>query len=176
MNEPDIYSPPDAELHGAADRSSSIDTDSNMASRWARLGAYLVDTLLLILFFGVVLYLTGTSWEELGENELTVVDHIYYFFVGLGGYLFLNGYLLHKQGQTIGKWALGIKIVSFKSNKVLPLWKVFLIRYVPPVTVAMLPFVGIVLALVNDLFIFRKDKRCIHDHLAGTKVIKEHAQ
>jgi len=90
-------------------------------------------------------------------------------------YLVLNGYLLHKRGQTIGKWALGIKIVSLHNEKILPLWKVFFVRYVPQVLVAMIPLAGSILILINDLFIFRKNKRCVHDYIAGTKVIREYA-
>jgi hypothetical protein len=31
--------------------------------------------------------------------------------------------------------------------------------------------VGTFLVLVDVLFIFRKDRRCVHDHIAGTRVV-----
>ena len=174
MSEINIYSPPDADLSGPSEELNSAEIDKHLASRWARLGAYLIDTIILILPYVAVFILTD-FWEGTLNEGISVTEQIAYFFVGLAQYLLVNGYLLHRRGQTIGKWVLGIKIVSVKSNKILPLWKVFLVRYVVFAVIAMLPFVGYLLAIVNDLFIFRKDKRCIHDHLAGTRVIKEHA-
>jgi uncharacterized RDD family membrane protein YckC len=128
----------------------------------------------MLLPFVAIFSLTD-SWDDAANQNYSISEQLLYFVMGLAQYLIVNGYLLHSRGQTVGKWVLGIKIVSFKTNEILPLWKVFFVRYVPPAIVAMLPLVGIFLAIVNDLFIFRKDKRCIHDHLAGTKVINEYA-
>jgi hypothetical protein len=36
---------------------------------------------------------------------------------------------------------------------------------------AQIPMIGAVVALANILFIFGKEQRCLHDRLAGTKVI-----
>jgi uncharacterized RDD family membrane protein YckC len=174
MNKPNIYSPPDADLNGASEESKSLEIDENLAGRWARLGAYIIDSIILILPFVAIFVLTD-SWEGAANRDYSVSEQLIYFLIGIAQYLLVNGYLLHRRGQTVGKWVLGIRIVSFNTNKILPLWKVFLVRYVPPAIVAMLPLVGVFLAIINDLFIFRKDKRCIHDHLAGTKVIKEYA-
>ena len=174
MNKPNIYSPPDADLDRTSGESKSVYTDENLASRWARLGAYLIDSILLILPFVAFYVLTGAS-NNAADQNFSVSEQLFYYVLGLAQYLVMHGYLLHRRGQTIGKWVLGIEIVSFKSNKILPLWKVFFVRYMPQVVVAIIPFVGFLLAIINDLFIFRKDKRCIHDHLAGTKVVKEHA-
>jgi uncharacterized RDD family membrane protein YckC len=38
--------------------------------------------------------------------------------------------------------------------------------------VALIPVIGGFLPLVDVLFIFRHDRRCIHDLLAGTNVVK----
>jgi uncharacterized RDD family membrane protein YckC len=174
MNIPNIYSPPQADHNGASEESKSFEIDENLASRWARLGASIIDSIILILPYAAILVLTD-SWEDAASQDYSVSEQLLFIPMGLAQYLLVNGYLLHRRGQTVGKWVLGIKIVSFNTSKTLPLWKVFLIRYVPLGIVAMLPLVGVFLAIINDLFIFRKDKRCIHDHLAGTKVIKEYA-
>ena len=76
--------------------------------------------------------------------------------------------LLSKNGQTIGKKALNIRIVmvsfgqngGFVPNVVVRAWGAFLI--------SLIPLVG----LVDVLFIFREDQRCIHDLIAGTEVIR----
>jgi hypothetical protein len=44
-------------------------------------------------------------------------------------------------------------------------------RYVSQWLMGMVPVIGILLRLADVLAIFREDKRCIHDHLAKTKVI-----
>ena len=174
MNKPNIYSPPNSDLKSDAETLKSSDIDEDLASRWARLGAYIVDSIILILPY-VAIYSLTDYWDEATIKDISISEQLLYVLMGLAQYLIVNGYLLHGRGQTVGKWVLGIKIVSFETDKILPLWKVFFVRYVPPATVAMLPFVGVILAIINDLFIFRKDKRCIHDHLAGTKVINEYA-
>jgi hypothetical protein len=44
-------------------------------------------------------------------------------------------------------------------------------RYCVMWLVSLLPSVGVVVNLVDDLPIFRSDRRCLHDLIAGTKVI-----
>ena len=177
MENESIYSPPRADLDGTTAQNSSEETeyiDINLASRWARLGAALIDVLVLVAPYAVFIY--GTDyWERALKQQVTLQEQALSVLVGFAIYLIVNGYILHKRGQTIGKWALGIKIVSVVNNEIIPLWKVFFIRYVSQVLVAMIPFLGSILIIVNDLFIFRKDRRCAHDHLAGTKVVKEYA-
>lgn len=177
MENENIYSSPKADLDDNASSTPSENAeyiDINLASRWARLGAALIDVIIMVAPYGVIIY--GTDyWERAMKQQVTIQEQVLSILLGFTIYLVMNGYLLHKWGQTIGKWALGIKIVSVESNEILPLWKVFFIRYVPQVFTAMIPFIGSILTIVNDLFIFRKDKRCVHDHIAGTKVIKEYA-
>jgi hypothetical protein len=37
--------------------------------------------------------------------------------------------------------------------------------------IAMIPYVGNVIALIDVLMIFRTSRKCLHDDIAGTKVI-----
>jgi uncharacterized RDD family membrane protein YckC len=48
---------------------------------------------------------------------------------------------------------------------------VILMRYFPIWVVSLIPFVGAFLILIDLLSIFRSDQRCIHDWLAGTRVV-----
>ena len=48
----------------------------------------------------------------------------------------------------------------------------FFIRYFVFGVAGQLPVIGQIVSLINVLFVYRKDKRCVHDHLAGTIVIK----
>lgn len=86
-------------------------------------------------------------------------------------FLLVNGYLLMKKGQTVGKLAMGTRIVDMDGNLPGP-DKVIGLRYVLVNLIGSIPFVGGLFALVDCLFIFAKDRRCLHDHIAGTRVIQ----
>lgn len=83
-----------------------------------------------------------------------------------------NGYLLTTAGQTIGKRWLEIRIVDAATGRVPSLARLLGLRYAVMEFVYQVPVVGGVLNLIDVLMIFRNDRRCLHDHLAGTKVVK----
>jgi hypothetical protein len=45
-------------------------------------------------------------------------------------------------------------------------------RYLPVQVVGSIPVLGMFASLVDVLFIFRDDRRCVHDLIAGTQVTK----
>ena len=163
MNEGNIYAAPASVLETPG--------EDILASRWARLGGSIVDTIALMLISGPVMYFTG-FWERAMTGNVPIMDTIIYGVFGLVVYLALNGYLLSKHGQTVGKKVAGTRIVSVETNEIIPLWKTFFVRYLPLAVSANIPWVGQFIVLVDSLFVFRKDKRCIHDLIANTKVIK----
>ena len=86
--------------------------------------------------------------------------------------LVIQIYLLSTCGQTLGKKLLGIRIVSFDDETNPGFVKAFLLRVVVNGLIGAVPLVGGVYSLVDACFIFRDDQRCIHDIIAGTKVVK----
>ncbi|NMU18787.1 RDD family protein, partial [Vibrio parahaemolyticus] len=90
---------------------------------------------------------------------------------GWGVFLLCHGYLLYKNGQTFGKWVFDISIVKLDNSKI-EFAPVLLKRYLPISLVTYLPVIGSFLPILDALFIFRKDRRCIHDFIAGTKVVQ----
>ena len=166
MDEVNIYSPPAADL--------DLPQGNHLASRWARLGGSLVDGVISVIILGPVMFYTG-FWERAMSDNLSISDTILYGLLGLAIYLVLNGYLLSKHGQTIGKLLLGTRIVSVDTNEILPLWKAFCLRYLPLAVSANLPIVGPFIVMIDSLFVFRKNKRCLHDLIAGTKVVRADA-
>ena len=86
----------------------------------------------------------------------------------------MHGYLLKKYGQTIGKKLLGISIVTLDGEKP-EFWPLILKRYLPLGLVSYTPVVGRFLPTIDALFIFGKDKRCVHDFIAGTMVVNLNA-
>jgi len=85
--------------------------------------------------------------------------------------LAINAYLLAKDGQTVGKKLVGTRIVANADEQILSFGRVFGLRYPPLSLISQIRLVGSLFCLVNVLFIFRKDKRCIHDLIAGSKVV-----
>jgi len=56
-------------------------------------------------------------------------------------------------------------------NQILPLGRLLALRTLPVWVAAQVPWVGGLLGIIDVLFIFGKDRCCIHDKIAGTKVI-----
>ena len=82
----------------------------------------------------------------------------------------LHGYLLYHYGQTIGKNFMSIRIENLDDTKA-ELSTIYLKRILPMQVISIVPFGGQIIAgLVNPLFIFGKQKRCVHDYIAKTKV------
>ena len=86
-------------------------------------------------------------------------------------FMAINSYLLLTKGQTLGKWMLGIRIVDAESNGAATAVKLLGLRYVLVMLVAVIPIIGGLLGVIDFLFIFREDRRCVHDLIAGTKVV-----
>lgn len=159
------YAPPQSNVEDVQPLASA-----ELASRGARLGGALIDSLLSAMLLFPMLF-AFDIWEELTQSPEFPVE-LQVLAIGLGIYAVLNGVLLVKYGQTIGKRLVGTRIVDFDDQQILPFWKVFWVRYVPFTLVALIPGAGNVLPLVDVLFVFRADRRCLHDLLANTKVVK----
>jgi len=99
------------------------------------------------------------------------VDGLVQFIVSIVILLVLQGYLLATQGQTIGKKLLGIRIVRSDGSKV-DAARVIGLRYALIWALAVIPVVGWVFGLVDALMIFRNSRKCLHDNIADTIVIK----
>jgi uncharacterized RDD family membrane protein YckC len=83
----------------------------------------------------------------------------------------INYKFLITSGQTVGKKVLEIKIVDLNGS--VPLFQPqLLIRYAVYLLPGQIPVVGQFISIINILFIFGKEKRCIHDLIAKTKVVK----
>lgn len=87
------------------------------------------------------------------------------------GMLVCQCYLLAIRGQTIGKIVMGLRIVRFEDGGNPGFVKAVLLRTFLWAIITAVPVVGTLVGVVGILFIFRDDQRCLHDHLAGTRVV-----
>ena len=144
---------------------------SNLASRWKRLGGALIDSVIAMVIIVPIMLATGVLQRAFSGDGMTVGQQAAFFVVGWAVFLILNGYLLFNRGQTIGKVAVKTKIVDLKGN--LPNFgKILVLRYLILGLVSQIPFVGGIAGLINALFIFGKERRCLHDYMAGTRVVE----
>ncbi len=145
--------------------------EKNLASRWNRLGGFLIDSLVSLVIVLLIMLVTGEQ-EQILQGQLTIGQRVVFFVVGYMVFLLLHGYLLYSKGQTIGKLVVKTRIVDRKGH-VPPFGKLFLLRILLPNLVAQIPLVGSLVIMVDTLFIFGEESRCLHDYLAGTWVINE---
>lgn len=80
--------------------------------------------------------------------------------------------MVSMRGQTIGKRLLGIRIVRNRDGSNPGFVRAWLLRSLVVGLIGALPMVGSVFTIVNYCFIFRADRRCLHDLIADTKVVK----
>lgn len=81
-------------------------------------------------------------------------------------------WMLITRGQTLGKRIMEIRIVRLDDESNPGFVHVFLLRAIVPGILGAIPMVGWGFTLTDIFFIFRADRRCLHDLIAHTKVVK----
>ncbi len=140
-----------------------------LASRGTRFWAQLLDGLIVAWFMvpiGLMTGYIGRAWEA------STTETIQYAVASHTLYLLLNGYLLATRGQSVGKRLLHIQIVDYTSGKLLPFGRLLAMRLLPVWIVGVIPFVGDWLRLLDVLLITGGRRRCLHDLIAGSKVVE----
>ena len=169
---------------------SEQDGEVVLAGRWRRLFARLIDTVIVSIMVVIAAFIIfGTSWidtyltESLstGNEAWTTLDLVWgglgfmtLVLVGLqvGIYLAFNVYLLATRGQTVGKWMLGIRIVDYYTGSVPNLRFSLVLREGVLLLLGFLGLFGQLASIVDVLFIFSENRRCLHDYWSFTKVIE----
>jgi uncharacterized RDD family membrane protein YckC len=160
------YAPPTAEV---ADVSAS--GEAQLAGRGARLGGAIIDGVILLGLWWLVGLMTPWNIFSPKLAQAGVVALLGMQLLGLLLFALVNGYLLMARGQTVGKMLLGMRIVRPDGSAATP-GRLIGLRYGVGWLASALPVVGMVYALVDCLMIFRADRRCLHDLIADTIVVK----
>jgi uncharacterized RDD family membrane protein YckC len=142
------------------------DRRTPLASRGTRLVAAFVDWLIMLVLIFPVCFLIGLALAGRPEKSWTSL------ILGMAIGILLG---IATTGQSLGKRMMKIRIaridgmpISFSSG--------VLFRAVVPYILGAIPTVGQVFAIVDILCIFRDDRRCLHDHIAGTQVVEARPQ
>src|SRR5688572_19754055 len=173
------YQPPQADVD-SPDRPQS---SGDLASRGSRLAASMIDW--IVAWIPV---LPLQLWLDYYNRQIGLGEEALWGIGNFAVWCALHGVLIARGGQTIGKRFLGIRVVTGDGNAVtfaryallreLPFWIVsFLLMalvdngpQVMAMPVSMLVF--LLIAFGNALLIYRDDRRCGHDHIAGTRVLR----
>jgi uncharacterized RDD family membrane protein YckC len=171
---PMVESPTFSGSFGASDPFAPAPVAADLATPMQRLAASLLDGLVslpavipLVLAMApledsdVAPTLTGSQWTWLAVAV-----------VWLLAVMVINLVMLTKRGQTIGKKWMGIRIARVEDDGNPGFVKAVLLRGFVNGLIGSIPLIGPVYSLVDICFIFREDRRCIHDHIAGTRVVK----
>lgn len=99
-------------------------------------------------------------------------------FVGLGllflGFivsLVVQIYLLATRSQTLGKFVMKTQIVDINTGRPAGLLNTLVLRLLVNGLIGGIPCLGLIYTIVDICFIFREDRRCIHDLIASTRVV-----
>lgn len=147
-----------------------------LASRWSRFWAFIIDAYVYAIFM-IPAFLYSSLYDKflLNETTLDLTEKVALFVYGWVIFFLCQGYLLHTKGQTIGKNLMDIAIVDMEGKQI-GLLNIVGKRILPVMVVGYIPFIGLVLPMLGYLGIFRKDKRCLHDLIAGTQVVDASAK
>jgi uncharacterized RDD family membrane protein YckC len=143
-----------------------------LARRTQRFAAAMIDGTIILALMWVAGRLT--SWDPWGDDALkrslwepVLLQTLFVFAI----FVVVQGLLLARRGQTIGKIALRIRITRRDGSPV-SLRRMLGLRYGVGYVFAIIPMLGQLFTLVDSLLIFRSSRRCLHDVMADTIVVK----
>jgi uncharacterized RDD family membrane protein YckC len=165
MQDNNPYSAPSAHVADVAPAGAQ-----ELAGRGMRLAAAIVDALILIAIMLPLMYMGGYFSGMMSGEQPGFGTQIMWAVLGFVVFVVVQGMPLNASGQTWGKKLLKMKIVDLEGRQ--PSFATLIgKRYLPVQAVTAIPFVGGLLGLVNVLFIFGEERRCLHDLIAGTRVV-----
>ena len=167
-------------------------TDPQLAERGSRLVARLIDWVLSTLSLApgammmsgefMKLLTAAMRGEPMDFQSVDATRLAAGSAVLLGGWLFLlviQVVLITTRGQSIGKLALRLRVVKLDGSPagIVHGWMLReAVMTIIGMFVGFVPMLGVVLRLgfhgTDWCMIFRQDQRCLHDLIAGTKVVK----
>jgi uncharacterized RDD family membrane protein YckC len=162
MNTANPYAPPRAPVQDVEDSAATL------ADPGTRLGAAILDGIIFLAMIYIPLVI-GFSLKANGHIGPIVGEALGGFLAvaGLVTWLCLTIIFVSRNGQSIAKKLLGIKVVCTDGSPA-SVFQIIFLRNVLNTVLGLVPFYG----FVDALFIFGEKRQCIHDKLAGTIVIK----
>lgn len=160
------YAPPQADVEDVEIDQGGL----RLAGRGRRFAASMIDLVAILVTLWLVSVLTPMNpWANTDRSlwSPSLADNLYGFLCFLG----LQGWLLATRGQTIGKFLLNMRIAR-PDGTAASFGRIFGLRYGLGYLINIIPALGLTFAVLDALLIFRSSRRCLHDSIADTIVIK----
>jgi len=137
-----------------------------LAGRGRRLAASFLNV--FVTFIPIIIFAVSVSLDNRGDDTFphSLIIGLVCILLILSLYA-VQVYYLITQGQSLGKKWLKIRIVDAKTYKVGGFCKNVLLRTVCNGLLSIIPWYS----YIDIFYMFGKDRRCVHDHLAGTIVV-----
>ena len=140
-----------------------------LASPGSRLCAVIIDGLVnvpavIALYLGMFMVFKGQSEAGVGVLVLGIL-----FLIAIAIYQIV---ILSTDGQTIGKRMMNVQVVMYEDESNPGFIHAVVLRAFVNGAIGIIPFVGPLYSIVDPLFIFSEEHRCVHDLIAGTKVVE----
>lgn len=162
------YAPPRAAVLDIVDPNAQF----VLADRGTRLGAAILDGLVMLpiylpLVFSLALGGNGQGRLDETTGPAFALAGLVLMFVGFIVWTWFTILYVSRNGQTIAKKFLGIKVVRSDGSPA-TLGRIFLLRNVVNALLGIIPLYG----LIDHLCIFGDSRQCLHDRIADTMVVK----
>ncbi len=165
MIEPNEYS-----YRPLADEQSPVpDQTPDLASRGRRLGAVLIDTGLWLVPGGFFVVATmGELWESDAIPWHFAVPAV----VIMVALAVVQLIFLARRAQSIGKKILGLVIHDERTGRKAGFVQIVFLRTMVTGLMSSIPILGSIFGLVDVLVIFGDERKCLHDRIANTRVVR----
>tara|TARA_R110002049_G_scaffold239299_1_gene412394 strand:+ start:514 stop:1212 length:699 start_codon:yes stop_codon:yes gene_type:complete len=143
------------------------------AGFWIRFGAWMIDYVILTVISFILMAIAGVSaglagtFENLEQNKepdpMVIVGILLFYgvmFAIVFGYKIV---MVGKYGATVGKMAVGIKVVTADGGKVGYMRATG--RAFAEILSGLIIYIGYIIAAFDD------EKRSLHDHICSTRVV-----
>jgi uncharacterized RDD family membrane protein YckC len=149
------------------------------ATRGSRLGAAILDGLIFSVPLAPSYFVAGKMLAHAARINpasfaAAMVAAGSFFYLGMLidlVLLIVMAVLVYRNAQTFGKKLVGIKVARTDGSRA-SLARIFWLRNVVNGLIGLIPVVGAFYPLVDILFIFGEARRCCHDYIADTIVIR----
>jgi uncharacterized RDD family membrane protein YckC len=163
------FAPPQAHVEDLAS------AEPVLAGRGTRLMAAVVDALILAAINWAVLMIPALQPMVLAQTQATLASIWTWtplsLAVGSAVFLIVQGWPLVTRGQTLGKMLFKLRIVRSDGSRP-DAWRLLGLRYGVGMLTNLNAGVAMAYGLIDSLLVFRESRRCLHDSIADTQVIK----
>lgn len=161
------YAPPQAEVSDFVDDNDTVEP----ASRGIRLGGWAIDAVIGILLSLPIMIAAGFNFLAMLDPNLLLGAAGLLTLLGFIAWAVVTVVLVKRNGQTIGKKLVGIKVVRSDGSRA-SLGRIFWLRNVVNVLPGFIPLAGSFYFFIDHGFIFGEKRKCVHDMIADTIVVK----